>query len=273
MPVAWVAAVVGMLCYGAASVIQAVAARRATGARVVVQPGYLVGMGLDLLAWVSSVVAMQALPLFTVQAVLAGSLAVTVLLARLFLGARLLRRDVVAVVATVIALVVVGAASGTEAAVRPSILFDEVLLVGLVGVGIAVAVLYRRHHPAVMAVLAGLGFSGAAVGARGLPLDHGLVGLLGSWTLWLVLGFGAIGMLAYARALEQGSVGPATALLWVVEIIVPGVIGWYWLGDTVRPGWAWPAVLAILVATVACGVLAFSPAQPEQAPAESEPGQ
>lgn len=261
--IAWTAASLGMLSYGVASVLQGVGARRATGASVMVQPLYLVGVGCDLLAWALSVVALQWLPLFSVQAVLAGSLAVTVLLARLFLGATLLRRDVAAVVVTVLALVVVAMASGAEAAVRPSAGFDEALFGGLVLIGVGVAVAYRRHRPEAMAVLAGLAYSGAAIGARALPLDRGVPGLLTSWTLWLLLGFGVLGMLAYARALELGSLGAATALLWVVEIVVPGAVGVGWLGDGVQPGWALPALLAVGAAVAACGVLAFSPAQPE----------
>lgn len=263
LELAWVALIVAMIGYGVASVLQAVGAGRASGARVVLQPIYVAGIVCDLAAWALSVVALQLLPLFTVQAVLAGSLAVTVLLARSFLGAVLLRRDVVAIAVTVLALVVVAAAAGAEAAVRPTAGFDEALLVGLVVVGGGVGVLYRRSVPAAMSVLAGLAYSGAAIGARALPLAGGVQAILSSWTLWLLLGFGVLGMLSYARALELGSIGAATALLWVVEILVPGAVGVWLLGDGVRPGWGVPAVLAVVAAIGACAVLAFSPAQPE----------
>lgn len=82
------AAVAGMMAYGIATVLQAAGAKRAHGVAVLGQPLYLLGTGLDAAAWLASVVALQQLPLFAVQAVLAGSLGVTVVLARVFLGAR-----------------------------------------------------------------------------------------------------------------------------------------------------------------------------------------
>ena len=47
----------------------------------------------------------------------------------------------------------------------------------------------------------------------------------------------------------------------VVEVLVPGAIGVAVLGDGVRPGWVFPALLAVAAAVAACSVLATSPAQ------------
>ena len=76
-----------------------------------------------------------------------------------------------------------------------------------------------------------------------------------------LLVFGGIGTLAYARSLEGGAIGPATAVLWSVEVVVPGIARLAILGDTVRSGWALPAALAVLVTVGACIILAGSPAQ------------
>ncbi|MGZ4592212.1 MAG: hypothetical protein ACXV2I_15650, partial [Actinomycetes bacterium] len=96
-----VCALIAALGYGAASVLQSISARSegdvaTLDPRLLVrlsrQVPYLAGIGLDLLAFGASVVALQTLPLFFVQSVLASSIGVTALIARA-LGARLRRRD------------------------------------------------------------------------------------------------------------------------------------------------------------------------------------
>jgi FtsH-binding integral membrane protein len=87
--------------------------------------------------------------------------------------------------------------------------------------------------------------------ARALPEARGWRGLLVDPFLWSLLVSGLVGALAYARSLERGPVGPATAVLWVVEVVVPGALGVLALGDHVRPGWAIPAAAAVCAAVVA----------------------
>ena len=54
---------------------------------------------------------------------------------------------------------------------------------------------------------------------------------------WSVAIAGVLGTLFYARALERGSFGSSTAVMWVVESLVPGIVGIEVLGDQVRDGW------------------------------------
>lgn len=110
----WLAALVGTAGYGVGTVLQAAGAKRSRGLAVMRQPTYLVGLGCDGVAWVASLLALQRLPLFAVQALLAGSLCVSVVLARIFLHARLRVRDGVAVTLVALALAAVAAASGVQ---------------------------------------------------------------------------------------------------------------------------------------------------------------
>ncbi len=108
-------ATAGAFGYGIASVLQAAGARHAPGMLDTLRsPAYLGGVTLDLLAWLASLVALRTLPVYQVQAVLAGSLAVTVLAAKVALGARLRVVDSAAVAVTVVALVALAAASGPQ---------------------------------------------------------------------------------------------------------------------------------------------------------------
>src|SRR3954453_8086216 len=89
----------GAFSYATASILQAVAARRCRGTvETMRHPFYLMGIGCDMLAWVGSMFALRELAVYVVELVLAGSLAITVLAARVILRSRLRRRDVAAIV-------------------------------------------------------------------------------------------------------------------------------------------------------------------------------
>ena len=81
------AAVAASVLYAASTIMQAVATRRAHGLAAVAQPLVIGGLVVDGVAWLLSLLALDHLPLFVVQAVVAASLVVVVLLARLVLGA------------------------------------------------------------------------------------------------------------------------------------------------------------------------------------------
>jgi len=261
-------AVAAAFGYGLASVAQALAARRGGGTlRTVRHPLYLAGLAGDALAWLASLAALRTLAVYQVQAVLAGSLAVTVVAARLLLGVRLRRRDLAAVVATMAALGVLAACAGPQDPVPAS----AAVRWGLVGAAVLVAfagwAAVRCAPVSYSAALAGLAFGGAALCARSVPAPAFSPRDLVAWLsaiaseplVWALLGFGAAGMVLYAHALRHGQVGPVTAVLWIVEVLVPSVVGVGVLGDTIRAGWQVGAVLAGLTAVAAVVVLATAP--------------
>lgn len=265
--VAYLSAIGGMLSYGVASVVQAHAALSATGIDIVKHPAYLTGIALDGLAWVLSLVALASLPLFAVQSMLAGSLAVTMILAAIVLKVPLARRDWWAIGMVTCGLLAVGISSGSESPSPPPAGFRIALGVAAALIIACAAVTYRRRTPIMHAVLGGLGFSGAALAGRALAAEHPrFPALLASPTVWILLALGIAGAVLYARALEVGTVGTATAVLWVIEVVVPGLLGVVLLGDCVRPGFLALALGGVLAAIVGCVVLARSRTQ-EQIPA------
>ncbi len=257
---AWTAAVAAAFGYGGGSVLQAVGASRSSGPATLRHPVYLSGLLCDGLAWLASLVALRALPLFVVQSVLASSVAVTVLLARLTLGSRLRRRDIAAILGLVAALVALAALFVPGRASTPSG-FTAWALGGLALVTIGLALGYRAGGSLPLALLAGTAYAGTAVAARGLDLSGGPAETLAQPLAWALVGYGVVGTLAYARSLERGPVGPATAMLWAVEAVAGGVVGVAVLGDMVRPGWAVPALAAVAVTLACCLLLATSPAE------------
>ncbi|MEN3358877.1 MAG: hypothetical protein V7637_2859 [Mycobacteriales bacterium] len=270
-------AVAGAVGYGFASVLQASAADRAHGTlRTVRDPRYLAGLALDLLAWLASLAALRVLPIYQVQATLAGSLAVTVLAARVMLAVRLRRSDLVAVAVTVAALAALAASAGPQHPAQLSGagrlgLAAPAVLVGLAGWAAA-----RARASGAAAVTAGLAFGGAALCARAVtlpdaPLRHlpaTLASAAGNPLAWALLAYGGAGVLLYANALEHGPVGPVTALLWIAEVAAPSIVGVALLGDTVRPGWT-PAAATALLASIAAAAILARPSTPTTGPRDA----
>jgi hypothetical protein len=267
----------GAVAYAAASILQAVGARRSVNTvRTLGHPLYLIGAALDIAAWVGSMVALGTLAVYLVESVLAGSLALTVLGARIFLKSHLRRRDIAAVAISIGALTVLAMSAGPQEAVVATTALRTgfcVAAVLLVGIGVLAA---RTATPGIVAAVAGLSLGGAAVTGRALPMPAaagvpGMVtGILAEPLTWALLTFGISGMLLYAHALQKGQVGPVTAVLWIAEVTAPSAVALALLGDTVRPGWELAAAAAALITVCAAVVLATAPAADDTARIQEE---
>lgn len=257
-------AFVAMILNSTGALLQADGARRATRSRpVAVQPRYLGGILVDLVAWLCAVVALRTLPVFAVQAVIGGSIAVTAVVGARINDTPLTRNTRVAVIACSLGLVLVAASAGSGRPPVTSTLVNTVLLVSFLVLAVAVLVLrqYRTAWP--LALVAGLGFGGTALAVRAAHVEIG-VGfspalLLGQPATYLVLGFWAIGMVGYSAALGRGEVGAVTAVFSVTEVVLPGLVGILLLGDPVREGWDWPFAAGLVVAVAGVVVLARTP--------------
>jgi hypothetical protein len=254
-------AVFGAFCYAGGSILQAVGARRSTTTvRALGHPLYLIGVLLDLLAFAGSMVALRELAVYLVESVLAGSLAITVVAARIFLKARLRRRDVAAVVISVAALTVLAMSAGPQEAVTATTGLRWLLCSAAVGLTVIGWGTTRTGSPGAVAAVAGLSLGGAALAGRALPMPEmqnlggTALSIVTEPLLWALIVFAVGGMMLYTHALQHGGVGPVTAVLWIAEVIAPSAVALAILGDAVRPGWELPAMIAGLV-TVAMAVL------------------
>ncbi|MFI6073522.1 hypothetical protein ACIA5C_18285 [Actinoplanes sp. NPDC051343] len=278
----WIALAItifGAFAYAAASILQAVGARRSTGTvQTLGHPLYIVGTVCDLLAWAGSMVALRELAVYLVESVLAGSLAITVVAARIFLASRLRRRDAAAIVVTVAALTVLAMSAGPQEAVVASPQLRIGFCIAAVATALIGWVSTKVTGPGVAAGLAGLALGAAALCGRALALPpdasaHPLSAVLAVVTepvTGALVVFAGTGMLLYASALQRGQVGPVTAVLWIAEVIVPSAMALLMLGDTVRPGWALPATIAGLVTVFAAVLLARAPASNDTAVPSAE---
>jgi hypothetical protein len=262
-------ALMAMVLNSCGALLQAEGARRATRTRpAVIQPRYIGGIVVDFVAWLCAVVALRDLPVFAVQAVIGGTIALTALINARMIGVRLPTRIRGAVTACLIGLVLVAASAGSEHPPVHQGGVDVVLLVSLLLLAVAVLVLRQGKHAWPLALLSGLGFGGTALSVRAAHVQTGegldLVLLLGQPSTYLVVGFWLVGMVGYTAALGRGDVGAVTAVFTVTEVILPGMVGIQLLGDPVRPGWGW--VLALGLAAAVAGTVVIAQAPPLRPP-------
>ncbi|MFC9590931.1 hypothetical protein ACFTUC_14260 [Streptomyces sp. NPDC056944] len=260
-----ICALASSVCFGAASVLQAMAARAAepgTGSGVDValmwralrQWRYLAGLGMDGLGFVLQIVALRTLPIYVVGAALAASLAVTAVIASRVLRVRLSRVEWVAVAVVCLGLAMLALASGKEGHREPSEALDWVLLgisFGVLLVGMAAGRLPEKPRALALGLGAGIGFGVVEVAVR---LIDGIDFADPVWYALLVGGGAAF--LLLTSAFQRGSVTTATAGAVLGETVGPAIVGVTWLGDTTREGLGWLAITGFAVAVAGSLTLA-----------------
>jgi drug/metabolite transporter (DMT)-like permease len=227
------------------------------------QPRYLGGLVVDGLGWVCTVVALRWLPVFVVQAVLGGAIALTALGARVCYGSMLRRIDRWAIAGCTVGLVLIAGSAGPEQPLGVSTAAVLALLAAAGLLALALVALRSSGRAWPLGVVAGLGFGGTSVAVRAVHRsgDADPVTLLGQPAVYALLAFWVVGMIAYSWALTLTSVAELTAMLLVTEIVVPGLVGIVLLGDSVRAGWWWVLGLGFALAVTGVTVLARSPVQ------------
>ncbi|MFE4418329.1 hypothetical protein [Streptomyces sp. NPDC056817] len=256
------------VCFGMATVLQAIAARAAADSggggdaalllRAVRQWRYLAGLGLDGLGFLLQIAALRSLPIYVVGAALAASLAVTAVTASRLLRVRLSAVEWSAVGVVCAGLAMLGLASGSEGREDGSAALKWAMLGAALAVLLLGAVAGRlpeRVRALLLGLGAGFGFGVVEVAVRLIDSIAPSALFTNPAAYALLLGGGAA-FLLLTSALQRGSVTTATAGMVIGETIGPAAIGVVWLGDHTREGLAWLAVLGFAVAVA--GALALA---------------
>ncbi len=279
-----VCALAAAVCFGTATVWQAVATREAAAGgssrgdaalllRAVRQWRYVAGLGLDGLGFVFQVLALRSVPIYAVGAALAASLAVTAVVAARMLKVRLSRTEWGAVAVVCAGLGMLALASGEEGSRHGSDVLKWsalgaavcILLLGTVG-----GRLPERGRALTLGLGAGFGFGVVEVGVRLIDSVESFSLLANPASYALLVGGGAA-FLLLTSAIQRGSVTAATAGMVIGETVGPAAVGVIWLGDRTRGGLEWLAVLGFGVAVA--GALALALARFGEAPEEAPVGE
>lgn len=255
--VSWIAAVIACLAYGVATVLQSVGARRAATATgvggvvgIVTQLPYVAGLALDGVGFLGNIVALRQLPLFLVEAIVAGSVGVTAIIAAIR-GEKLGAKDWAALGVLGLGLVLLSVSAAPAEATATSTARDWTILVLAVLPAILGVVGYRLSGPTSVVLLsaaAGLGFSGVAIASRAMGSDPVSLALLASPLLWSVVAYGALAVGFFGIALQRGKVTVVAAVTFVIEVVVPSIIGLLLFGDSILAGYVAVAGAGFLLA-------------------------
>ena len=281
--------VLGLLCavgaalsYGLGDLLEQVGARRAGASegldprlllRAAKQAVWVAGLSLDGVGFLLAIIALQHLPLFAVQAALASSIAVTAVLAAVFLHTPVTRPQRVPLVAVGMGLLLVAAAASPDHATDVGggrFVFVlgvpfMILLAGAMGrVGTG------DRAAARLGAAAGLSFAGAYSGARVLDVPDPVWQLVTEPLLWAIAAYGIIGVLLLSTAFQRGHVTVVIAATFSVETVVPSVLGLLFFGDRARAG-LWPVAAAGFLLTGAGAVSLARLADDHSLPAGGPP--
>jgi drug/metabolite transporter (DMT)-like permease len=259
------------LAYGAATVLQATGARQGGAAddldarlvrRLLRSSPYLLGLLLDAVGFGLSFAALHSLPLFTVQAIVASSLAVTAVLAVVMLGGRPSVIEWLALVVVTAGLTLLALSASDHTSKRIDTLDRSLLLISVAIVGaFAYLSARRRQQPSrqdgwAFGALAGLMYGAAGIGARMLRTPTSPWQILIDPAFYAMVFAGLLGLLLYAMALQRGTVTVATAAVVVAETLIPGAVGITLLGD--RPASGDTAIAIAGFALTVAGAVALA---------------
>ncbi len=259
------------VCYGIASVLQAVATRSVgAGSGSGVDPAlllragrqwrYLAGIGLDGLGFLLQVAALRLVPIYVVAAALASSIAVTGVVSAWVMKARLSRAEWTAVGVVCASLFVLACAAGPGHFRRAPAglgwaLVGVVVVIFIVGA--TAGRLHDRERALALGLGSGTGFGVVEIGVRMLDeINPTKPAFYLSPALYAAAAGGAAGFLLLTSAFQRGSVTTTVAAMVVGETIAPALVGVIWLGDTARPGLGWLVIAGFVVAVSGTLVLA-----------------
>ncbi len=272
-------ALAAALCFGVAMVLQALGAQRHSPAaegsgllgtvRAMVNLPFAAGLLLDAFGFVAQLIALRSLPLYVVQAALAGALAVTAVLGAAMLKIRLGRAEWLGVAGVCVGLAVLGATAGKEGQRHPSTAFHWALLGAVVLIAVVGGFVWKLREPlraAVMGTLCGLGFGVVGLAVRLLPSitwPH-LGPLFSEPATYALLAGGAVSFVFMTEGVRGGKVTTATAAMVLGETALPAILGVVVLGDRTRPGLLPLAIAGFAVAVAGALALArFGEVAPE----------
>lgn len=268
------------VCYGTASVLQAMATRSVEAGsgsgvdtvllyRAARQWRYLVGVSLDGLGFLLQVAALRLVPIYVVAAALAASIAVTGIASAWLLSARLSRVEWTAVGVVCASLVALALAAGPGHFRHAPAGLGWALLGVVAAIFAAGAIAGRlpdRPRALALGLAAGTGFGVIEVGVRLIEvLNPTKPAFYTNPALYAAAAGGAAGFLLLTSALHRGSVTTAVAGMVVGETIAPAFVGVVWLGDRARDGLGWLVVSGFVVAVSATLVLARFGEAPDEA--------
>ncbi len=213
---------------------------------------YLLGLILDLLAWILTLFAVHNLPLFLVQPIIACSVIVTLLVEIVLFRRKLKVNFLIPLVGILTGLVLLASVSITQQStalmhnIRWAIILSPVVLSVI---GSFLATIPKKRSAYGLATVSGLAFGGVSVAGRAIVFSHPYLRVLSSSLVFATIAYGLLGILFFTIALQRASAASVSATMIACETLVAVLIGLAFLGDRPKDS-LWVIVILGIVTTL-----------------------
>ncbi len=192
---------------------------------------YILGIILDLIAWLLTIYAVFRLPLFIVQPIIALSIIITVILENLIFKKTITSKMLISFLVIIVGLILLAMVAKTQTVppinsnIKWSIVLFPIVLI------IAGIISLKISNKTVLAVLSGLSFGGVSIAGRVLGV-HGInLYILENPIIWAIIVYGLVGIYFFTLALKKNSASLVNAIMIGAETMFPIIIGVLILGD------------------------------------------
>lgn len=221
---------------------------------------YVAGVVIDLFAGVLTLIAVNKLPLFLVQAVFASSVVLTAFCEQIFLKRKMKKRTYGASLIVMVGLGLLALSSHSEHTAQASSAVKYIfgfLPIVLAAAGFIAIKLSNKAGAFILSSLSGVAFGGVSVIGRLLVYPSPVWLIYKNPLLWAMAAFGALGLYHFTAALQRTLATTANGVMLSAQTVIPLLVGIFLLGDTARNG-LWGLVWAgCALVTVGCVYIAF----------------
>ena len=279
MDVAIPLAVAGSVCTATSSMCQRRGARSAEATRVDLglifrlarRPIWLAGLASQILGFAFQVEALRYGALALVQPIFALELLFAFAYMTAFGGGRVKRRDWLAAAALTagLGLLLLAAAPSGGRAHAPASLWwlSGLVVLAAVLAGLAISFGLHRRSPAshrrravVLGAATGVawGFVAAVIKEFSSHLGQGLGPIVGTWSLYVLVGAGAASLLLASHALAAGPLAASQPGFTILDPLTAGLLGLFLFGERIQTAPPNLAAEALALALLAAGASTLS---------------
>lgn len=200
---------------------------------------YVFAILLDGVGWLFTVYAVQYLPLFLVEAVIAANIVVTALLERIFLHQVISRRTFAIILVILAGLAGISLASSPERSRMISEGLRWLIILAPIPLTVIAVFLARRKNRITtfgLAMLSGIAFGGTSVMGRIFRFSKPIWHTIYSPIIFGLIASGILGILLFSIALQRSKASLVNAVTTASQALIPSFIGVVFLGDSAKHG-------------------------------------
>ncbi|MBC7546906.1 DMT family transporter [Candidatus Saccharibacteria bacterium] len=222
---------------------------------------YVLGIFLDVAAWIFTLIAVHGLPLFVVQPIIAFSVVITVFIERFAFKRRLGRKTIFAIGLIIIGLLAIALQSTVEHSMTIRGVGFWIIILAPLFLGIIGTVLVKvsaRYATVALAAVAGTAFGSVAISGRILNFSQPYWHIVYSPVFLALIVYGLVGIATFTVALQRERASVVTAAMITFETLIPIAVGAKLLGDVPKNGSWFLVVIGASIAAVGTIVISIS---------------